>query len=151
LTRVKSAFRPPALSQSSWILQTLMTRVMLFRQWICVIGLGFFGFVGSAQSEDEVYSLLDDTQPTRAAVTSMRQYAPGVVLEENYVQPKVQDIAKASVNVYNRRTGKLELNIPGTLLPVVAIRHFDPVAGFTTGTGGELVIDPTATDADLEY
>lgn len=128
-----------------------MSCAMPFRRLFFVIGFGFFAFVGKAQSEEEIYSLLDDTVPARAAVTTMRQHAPGVVLAESYVQPKVQDIAKASINVYNRRTGKLELNIPGTPLPVVSIRHFDPVAGFTTGTGGELIIDPTAADADLEY
>lgn len=128
-----------------------MSCAMPFRRLFFVIGFGFFAFVGKAQSEEEIYSLLDDTVPARAAVTTMRQHAPGVVLAESYVQPKVQDIAKASVNVYNRRTGRLELNIPGTPLPVVSIRHFDPVAGFTTGTGGELIIDPTAADADLEY
>lgn len=151
LTCVKALFRLHTLFQSSWTLETLMSCAMSFRRLFFVIGLGFFAFVGKAQSEEEIYSLLDDTVPARAAVTTMRQHAPGVVLAENYVQPKVQDIAKASVNVYNRRTGKLELNIPGTPLPVVSIRHFDPVAGFTTGTGGELIIDPSAADADLEY
>jgi hypothetical protein len=71
---------------------------MPFRRLFFVIGFGFFAFVGKAQSEEEIYSLLDDTVPARAAVTTMRQHAPGVVLAESYVQPKVQDIAKASVN-----------------------------------------------------
>lgn len=55
LTCVKTLFRLHTLSQSFWTLETLMSCAMPFRRLFFVIGLGFFAFVGKAQSEEEIY------------------------------------------------------------------------------------------------